>query len=255
MNVVYQNIGNIRILEFSTGKTTNPFSYALMQSVIDNLEEADEDDDVKAVILTGGEGNSFSAGGDFNEVRLMQNGMDVYTWIDNIYKLYTAVLKFSKPCIAAIDKHAIGIGFQLSLMCDYRVGTYDCEFVLPELKGGIACTLGGFLMDAFFGRAVMQDVIYKCNIIEAERASSLNLLNELCASNKLISCALEVAEKLASYPLYSFKFTKKILNERIIKEFDDFKAAITLSHIIAIENKSGQNYYSTILKKHNPQEA
>ena len=253
--ILSKNIGKTKILEFSTGKSTNPFSYALMQSVIDHLTEADADDDVEAVILTGGEGNSFSAGGDFNEVRLMENGMDVYTWIENIYKLYTAVLKFSKPCIAAIDKHAIGIGFQLSLMCDYRIGTTECEFVLPELKGGIACTLGGFLMDAFFGRAVMQDVIYKCNAIKAERALSLCLLNEVCNTNELINCALAASNKLTSYPLYSFKFTKKLLNDRIIQEFDRFKSTITLSHIIAIENKSGQKYYSSILNKPNPLEA
>lgn len=253
--ILETNINHIRILKFSTGKTTNPFSYALMEAVIEKLKAADEDEDVKAIVLTGGEGNSFSAGGDFNEVRLMQNGMDVYTWIDNIYKLYTAVLKFSKPCIAAIDKHAIGIGFQLSLMCDYRVGTYNCEFALPELKGGIACTLGGFLMDAFFGRAVMQDVIYKCNKIDSERALSLALLNEVCSPEDLIQNSLEAADKLATYPLFSFNFTKKLLNERIIQDFDRFKATITLSHVIAIENKSGQKYYSSILKKPNPQEA
>jgi carboxymethylproline synthase len=243
-----KNIDGTRIIEFNSEKSTNPFSKALMYDVVSAVTEAERDESVKAVVLTGGDAHSFSAGGDFSEVRLMKTASDVEEWIEDVLQLYYSVLKVSKPCVAAVDNYAIGIGFQLALMCDYRIGTPDVKFILPELKGGIACTLGGFLLECYFGRGVMQKIIYECSTIDSQSALGMNLLNQL-ASDDLIEAALKVAKDLSSYPRCSFEVTKKLLNNKLMSELDQFKANIIQSHTIAIEAMSGQAYYKKILEK------
>src|SRR4029078_9600954 len=97
---------------------------------------------VKAVVMTGGVGRSFSAGGDFNEVKNLSGGGDVDRWIDRVTELYVHALRVDKPTVAAIDKYAIGMGFQFALMFDQRVLTEGAEFRMPEARHGIGRSLG-----------------------------------------------------------------------------------------------------------------
>lgn len=242
---------NILIILFDTKKKTNPFSEQLTNEVITTLKKAEKDDDVHGVVLTGGVDRSFSAGGDFNEVRMLHDGKTVYNWIKGVMNLYITTLEFSKPCVAAIDKHAIGIGFQLALMCDIRVGTRDTVFIMPELKGGIACTIGAYLLEKFLTRTVMQEIIFSSEPIVADKALEWNLLNEKCDKKLLIDTAFNWAKKIADYPVLSFRETKKVVNKELIHNLEAITPSTIMAHIIAIEGNSGQKYYKKILDGEN----
>lgn len=242
---------NILIVTFDTRKETNPFSKQLTNEVIAVLKKAEEDDSIAGVVLTGGINKSFSAGGDFNEVRTLHNGKTVYDWIKRVMNLYITTLELSKPCVAAIDKHAIGIGFQLALMCDIRVGTDDTVFVMPELKGGIACTIGAYLLEKFLSRAVMQEIIFSSAPIYVDKALEWNLLNTKSDQSELIDSAFNWAQKLANYPTLSFRETKKVINKELIQNLEAITPSTIMAHIIAIEGDSGQAYYKKILEGEN----
>ncbi|MEV8309657.1 enoyl-CoA hydratase/isomerase family protein [Streptomyces flavidovirens] len=155
--------GAVAVVEFSEAHEQNPFSRARMRELTRLLRSLDADDSVACVVLTGGPGRSFGAGGDFNEVSEFTGGDEVDGWIDDITDLYTTIAGISKPVVAAIDGYAIRAGLQIALCCDFRIGSREAKLVMPEFRVGTACNFGGYMLETVVGRSVMQDMLYTCD--------------------------------------------------------------------------------------------
>ncbi|RCX16318.1 carboxymethylproline synthase [Anaerobacterium chartisolvens] len=220
--LVIETIKNgVLTVQFNHAHYNNPFSDALESAVSYSLTKAEENPDVKAVIITGGIDRSFSVGGDFNEVKELKGGKEVEEWIDGVVGLYISSLRLTKPTIAAVDKYAIGIGFQLALTCDWRIATERCQFIMPELKHGIACTLGQYMLEKSLGRAAMMEIIYDSEAISIERCFKYGLINKVTKVEDLLEESQKLAERLANYPEVPFGKTKKVINESYIKGLQD----------------------------------
>lgn len=201
---------------FQHPASLNSMSHALELAIIDLCNDVAGDASVKAVVFTGGPGRSFCAGGDFNEVSAMTTAAEVDAWIDRLLALYVAVLRLDKPTIAAIDGYAIGIGFQLALACDLRLATPAARIIMWELKHGVACTIGSYMLQAFLGRAAMLDLVYTCEPVDLEWGVATRLLTRVVAAETLLAEAHGLASRLAAYPELSWRLTKQALNRDFI---------------------------------------
>ena len=107
------------------------------------------------MVVTGGANRSFSAGGDFNEITQLPYLPPQKTeeWIDRMIDLYQSCLGINKPVVMAVDQHCVGIGFQLAMCGDILMVSPDSQFTMPEYRGGIASTIGSYMLDKVFGRA------------------------------------------------------------------------------------------------------
>lgn len=216
MNIVLeQNLGAIRILQLNHRKNTNPFSEEMETAIKAALARAEDDSSVRAIVVTGGVGRSFSAGGDFGEVKKLTGGADVDQWIDRVTDLYTAALKVSKPTIAAIDGFAIGMGFQFAMMFDWKVMAEGAEFRMPELKHGIGCSVGGAILSNMLSLNTARQIIFECESIHAQRALHYGLVDEVVPQSELMARAIVVAEKMGNYPEVAFRNTKR----SVVKNF------------------------------------
>jgi carboxymethylproline synthase len=83
------------------------------------------------------------------------NRLAIEELIDRCIALYVSILQVTKPTIAAIDGHAIGLGVQMALSCDWRIGTSNAKMIMWELKKRVACPLGAYMLEGFFARAAM----------------------------------------------------------------------------------------------------
>lgn len=202
----------VALVEFSHAHEQNPFSRARMRELIQLLTDLDRDEQVGCVLLYGGPGRSFGAGGDFNEVSEFSGGDEVDAWIDDITDLYTTIAGISKPVVAAIDGYAIGVGLQIALCCDLRVGSSTSKFVMPEFRVGIACNFGGYMLETVVGRTVMQDMLYTCDEWSADRAVADRLLHEVTAPEDLLLLALDHARRIASYTRAAVQSTRARVN-------------------------------------------
>jgi len=237
----------ILMVQFNHKHYNNPFSNELEKAVSESLIRAEEDPEVKAVILTGGINRSFSVGGDFNEVKELKGGKEVEDWIDGVVELYMSCLRLSKPSIAAVDKYAIGIGFQLALTCDWRIGTEGCKFVMPELKHGIACTLGQYMLEKSLGRAAMQEIVFDCEVISTENCLRYGLLNKVTKGEDLYREAEKTAKKMASFPEVSFRKTKKMINESYIKGLEEVTDNSKVVHRASFGDGQAQQFMNKIV--------
>ena len=115
----------------------NGLGHALRQGIVEGVERAVADPDVKAIVLTGA-GNAFSGGADIREF-----GTPAAAAEPHLRQVIAMVERSPKPVIAAIHKAAMGGGLELALGCHYRVAAPGAQLALPEVKLGILPGAGG----------------------------------------------------------------------------------------------------------------
>src|SRR5215213_3823004 len=130
--------GEVAIVTFGGEHANNTFPVAKMRALAQTFSELGQDDAVRAVVLTAGPQRSFGVGGDFKEVHTFTGGEEVAVWIRACIAMYRAVIEIERPVVAAVEGYAIGIGLQLALCADYRVGAATADLRMPEFQLGIA---------------------------------------------------------------------------------------------------------------------
>lgn len=259
MNQSYETLtvdldDGIARVTFRRDKDTNAFCRDMTLDLTNVCRMVAEDEGspeprFTALVLTGGMGRSFSVGGDFNEVSVLEREDEVRPWLGEIIDLYIAILSVHVPVIAAIDRFAIGQGWQVALMADWRIGTTDCHMSMPELKNGVACPLGSVILEVLLGRARMLELLLDCEFIDAEAARGLALLNEITSPSELPSAALRTARRLAGYPRTPYVTTKRIHNDRFIAAFEAVREPSSRAHAASFEEHTGRAHFDKILKR------
>ena len=239
--------GDCRVLTFNHEKETNPFSREMMLALINALKEAEKCEHTKSIVLFGGQDRSFSAGGDFSEVVRLGAFEEISNMLHLIVDLYAEVLKVTKPVVSAIDNYAIGMGFQIAVLTDYRIASPRVQFFMPELKNGIACTLGGVLLEYLLGRSIMMDICYNCEKLEIQQCKDWGIVNEI-TENCVLSRAIEMANKYGAYPNEAFRNTKRVNNERFIQYLESARAGTIEAHYRTLSNKKHIDYMESILE-------
>lgn len=245
--VLETNAGRVRIIQLNHATRHNPFSKSLERAVIEALGRADEDDGIDAIVVYGGKERSFSAGGDFNEVKNLSTGAEIDAWIDRVTDLYVSALKLKKPSVAAVDGFAIGMGFQFAMMFDWRVMARDAELRMPELKHGIGCSVGAAILGKIVGWNAMREIIYRADAISAQQAWQNHLVNDLADSSSVLAEAIARAEVLAGYPQAAFRSTKLAVNRSLIDALTGSAAESKQVHRAAFLARDAQKHFQNIL--------
>jgi 3-hydroxyacyl-CoA dehydrogenase len=171
----------------------NGLSDALRAAIMENLEKADKESAVKAVVLIGA-AKAFSGGADireFNKPRMKPDLPDVNDRQDAM----------SKPLVAAISGFALGGGLELALACHYRVAASKAQLGLPEVKLGILPGSGGTQrLPRIVPMAEAVQMMTTGNPIPAEKAKSLGLVDEI-AQGDLLDFALNFIKTKIGKPL------------------------------------------------------
>jgi len=240
---------DILVLTFNHPKPQNPFNATMQLELVKCLKDANENEEIKAVVLYGGKTRSFSAGGDFKEIIELNDEKIVAQYLSDIVDFYIEILKFNKPLIAAVNNYAIGIGFQVALCTDFRIGTINTKYLMPELKNGVACTLGGLMTEFIFGRFIMQQICYECNPLTLEQSLNLKLINEIADENSLLEKAIEKASFFGNFPDKAFRGTKEVNNKRFIEQLNSVRVDTMKVHCDVIFHNQHRNYMEKILGK------
>lgn len=245
--IIKENVKDVKLLILNHENKHNPFSENLENAIKNALHEADSDPNVKAIVVYGGKGRSFSSGGDFNEVKNLSGGAEVERWIDRVIDLYTTVLKVSKPTVAAIEGYAIGMGFQFAMMFDYKVMSKDAKFVMPELKHGIGCSVGAAILEFTHSHNLMKKIVYECKELDADECENYHIVNETSDSENILERALMMAQKMADYPCAAYKNTKMSLNFGFIEKLEMARESSKLVHKQAFAARDAQKHFQKVL--------
>ncbi len=248
MTIKTSDINSVRVITLNHKSIHNPFSEALEDAMKAALVEADHDTNISAIVVYGGDNRSFSAGGDFNEVRNLKGGAEVDRWIDRVIDLYQTVLNVKKPTVAAIDGYAIGMGFQFAMMFDTRIMSSTGKFIMPELKHGIGCSLGAQILSHCIGYNAMKSIVYSCDELDAAEATQLHLADSITPPEQLLSTAISEAQKLSTYPTSSFRSTKKVMNHGYFELLETARKESKEVHRLSFGAGDAQQHFNRVLK-------
>lgn len=241
--------GSVLVAQLNRDVPTNPMNRALEHEIVRVCQDVEDSPHIKALVLTGGRGRSFCVGGDFNEVREANNREAIEDLIDRCITLYISILRVTKPTVAAIDGYAIGLGFQMALSCDWRIGATGAQMIMWELKKGVACPLGAYMLEKFFARAAMLDIVYGCEALPTSWALDHKLLNELSEPDDLLEKAVTRAKALCAYPEVPYRQTKQSINGSFISGLLDVAKVAKEVHIASFMSKSAEHHFDRVLSQ------
>ncbi len=228
-------------------KVLNPFSIAMTQQLPELCEAVESDDRVEGVLIWGGEGRSFSVGGDFASIRGLKTHEAATSYLWDIVRSYQAILKISKPVVAAIDSFVIGQGLQVALMADWRVASDRVHCQMPELKNGVPCPLGSRILETHLGRAAMMQLVIGCPELDAKAAMGYRLIDEVCPFAELKTAALARLATIRSYPTDPYRQTKRIHNARFVDQLEEVAEASAQAHAASFLKGTAEKHFSGVL--------
>lgn len=213
----YQNLlievrDKIAVVTINRPDKMNALNSQTMNELKSAFTELNSNNDVYVVILTGSGEKAFVAGADISELNKLEmisgkefaeKGQDVFNTIENL----------SKPVIAAVNGFALGGGCEIALACHIRLASENARFGQPEVNLGIIPGYGGTqrltrLINS--GRAM--EYILTCDMIDANEAFRIGLVNHVYPQSELINKAVEVAKKIAIKGQNAVRQTIKAVN-------------------------------------------
>jgi enoyl-CoA hydratase/carnithine racemase len=161
----------------------NAFNRQMEDELIEALANVHEDRDIKVLVL-GGAGRAFCSGGDVSENMAEEYGGTAQKISDTFHHIYNGIIlqlfNLDIPTIGMINGLAVGLGFDLALACDIRIGSENTRFMVGFTKMGLTPAAGGaWLMPRVMGLAKAIEFIYTADFLEAEEALRLGVLNRV----------------------------------------------------------------------------
>jgi len=214
----------VRCLTMHRPQSKNGLTIELLQALLTALGDAEKDDAVGAVVLTG-RGESFCSGLDLKAAMgLMQStGQDFRTANEERMRTYfhgtiRALQGLGKPVIALVDGAAAGFGCDLALACDLRLGTARARFGEVFIKRGLMPDGGGtFLLPRIVGLGRALELMFLGDMIEAAEALHLGVLNRIVADE---AEALAYAQRIAAGPPLVLREVKRAVYASLARPMD-----------------------------------
>lgn len=201
----------ICVLTLNRPEKLNSMNDAMTDEFKGMINEIKDDSEPKAVVITGA-GRAFSAGGNLERMsrRVGANPAVQKKTALAFYKSFLSVLDLEVPVIAAINGHAIGAGACLPLACDMRLAVDDCKIGFTFAKIGLHPGMGAeYFLTRIIGEARTYELLMTGDIITADEAYRIGLINHVTAPGELMDRAMGLAEKIVSMPVLPIRMLKE----------------------------------------------
>ena len=176
--------------------------------------EATERDDVRAVVVWGGE-RVFAAGVDIKEMADMSY-VDMVRRSSVMHSAFTTVARIPKPVVAAINGYALGGGFELTLCADLRFAAEDAVVGQPEVLLGVMPGAGGTQrLTRLIGPSKAKDVIFTGRFVKADEALALGMVDRVVAADQVYAEAQAWAGQFANAASYALRAAKETIDRGI----------------------------------------
>jgi enoyl-CoA hydratase/carnithine racemase len=210
-NLLYEKKDNIAHITFNRPKVLNALNRKTVDELQHALLDARDDDAVRVLILTGSGEKSFVAGADISELsqQIPVGGRETSLFGQSVFHLLETL---GKPSICAINGFALGGGCELALACTIRIASKTAKLGQPEVKLGIIPGYGGSQRLArLCGKGVAQELCLTGEMISAEEALRIGLVNHIYEPAELLPAAEALAKKIIANAPLAVKFTMEAI--------------------------------------------
>jgi len=215
-DVLYRADGDIAWVTLNRPVVLNAVNWSIRRRLMWALRQAEADDEVRVVILTGA-GRAFCAGGDIqptppDDDEPTPGGMEIFM----------TIWSMPKPVIAAVRGHAVGQGCELAGICDLTVAAEDAKFGEIQIRHGFGPPL--LITPYLTGPKQAKELLLLGEIYDAREAQRLGLVNRVVPDDRLEAEAEAMARKMAALPQRAVKTNKLLVNR--VHELAGFRDAL-----------------------------
>lgn len=204
---VSDGVGTIRL----DRPKMNPLSVQVQEEIRACAIEATQRDDVKAVVIWGGE-RVFAAGADIKEMADMSYP-DMVKRSGELQDCFKAVARIPKPVVAAINGYALGGGCELALCADIRIAAEDAVLGQPEVLLGVIPGAGGTQrLSRLVGPAVAKDIIFTGRFVKADEALRIGLVNQVVPAAEVYEAARSWAARFSAGASFALRAAKESID-------------------------------------------
>ena len=201
-NIKFEKKGSIAYVTIDRPKVLNALNMATMEELGEVFTDLAADREVRVVILTGSGEKAFVAGADINELQ-KNNPVEAKAYTHRGQAVLDLIENLGKPVIACINGFALGGGCEIAMACTMRLASEKARLGQPEVKLGLIPGYGGTQrLPRLVGTGLAMQMLLTGEMISAQEAYRIGLVNEVLAPEQLIPRAEDIAQKIiANAPL------------------------------------------------------
>jgi enoyl-CoA hydratase len=211
-NLLLAKEDGIGIVTINRPEVLNALNTEVYNELHQMFTEIEHDPEIRVIIITGAGERAFAAGVDILEMK-EKNSVDIGRFITIARWAGDSIYNLSKPVIAAINGYAFGGGHELALDCDLRIASEKAQFGQQEINVGVVPGGGAIpRLTHLVGMARAKEIVFTGDVIDAQSAFQMGLVNKVVPPDKLMEEAKALARKLLSKSSVTLSYAKKAFN-------------------------------------------
>lgn len=212
-NLLFENLEGIGLITVNRPRALNALNRETLLELDSLFELLSKDKTIQAIIITGSGDKAFVAGADITEMQQM-SAVEGREWGKLAQSVFNKIENFPRPVLAAVNGYALGGGCELAMACDIRIASEKARFGQPEVSLGITPGFGGTQrLPRLIGRGRAKELLFTGDMIDAEEAYRIGLVNKIAAHQSLVETAREMVNRILMRGPVAVTLCKAAVNE------------------------------------------
>jgi enoyl-CoA hydratase/carnithine racemase len=257
--IIYKTEGKVAVITLNRPEAMNALTMTTHQELEKAVEEANRDDNVSVIVLTGA-GKGFCSGDDVKQIFLspekkIAKGREIrlrHLQGEHLGGGGHILLDINKPSIAAVNGAAVGYGCDLALMCNMRIASERARFGEVFLRVGLVPDESLVLLPRLVGLAKTYELVLTTDIIDAREAEHIGLVNKVVPHDDLMPATIELADKIAQKPPIAVKLAMEGIRRGLNMPMDEFMRYHSLAFTFCSETDDHIEGSKAFVEKRQP---
>lgn len=255
-HVSLEEENGVFIITINRAEVLNALNWEAILEIGDAIDEAvggiQKNSNSGALIITGQGEKAFCSGADIKSIRNLST-VQYNTFLDQSINVLQKIWRSKIPTIAALNGYALGGGCELALACDIRIAASHAKLGLPELALGMVPGWGGVhFMSRLIGRSKTLELVLKGELISAEQAVKIGLVNRVVEGSKLMDEAKDMAGKMIEKAPLAVQMAKEIVNNYQDADIETAVAYEALCSSLSFASEDAREGMEAFINKRRP---
>ncbi|MBS1636705.1 MAG: enoyl-CoA hydratase/isomerase family protein [Bacteroidetes bacterium] len=226
-NISTEIKNGVLVVTINRPEKLNALNKQTIEELHETLVDAENDKEIKSLIITGAGQKAFVAGADIAE--FADYSVEQGKQLSSIghFKIFNFIENYSKPIIAAINGFALGGGLELAMACHFRIASDNAKMGLPEVSLGVIPGYGGTQRLAqLVGKGKAFEMIVTADMINAQDAYKWGLVNYVTTQEELLNKCFDITSKIASKSPVAIRTAIKVINSGYNNKLNGYEVEI-----------------------------
>lgn len=212
-NLLIEIESKVAVVTLNRPQALNALNKELLSEISSFLDDAKDNSEIRVIVLTGSGEKSFVAGADIKEFSDFAGAQGEELARVGQETVFNKLENFPKPILAAINGFALGGGLELAMAAHFRIASDNAKLGLPEVTLGLIPGYGGTQrLPKLIGKGRASQMIFTAEMISAQRAYEMGLVNEVVPQAELLGRAKTIAAKISTNSPLAISKAIKVIN-------------------------------------------